>query len=358
MPFGVRNTTWSGVDAELVSATTGGAFGGTVTCYVNGDNTGQVLGGNGAGVCASVGNGVFSYVPLVAETNFVKIAFTFVGAGAIPQTVTIPTVSAGINAAVQTATSSVSISVTRIIQLALRRINVIQSGQTFIDPGLTTDAFSYLNMMLDDWESERLTKPFINVTYANLVPTKGTPANPYTVGVGGDFNIKRPTEIHHMNYQDNAQTPPLERPLTPLTRDAYIAIPLKQLTSPLPGSYFYNPTYAGALGSLFLWMIPTQGNLQGVLYTLATIAQFATLQDVVILPPAYQGAMVDNLAVLLGSIFRENIPLDPTLIESAARSKANLKRVNNELMDMSVDPALTLRRGVYNIFSDGVVGKL
>lgn len=93
MAFPVRNTAWSGIDAQMINASTGAPFVGTVTCYLNGDDTGQVLGSVAAGVCSSVGNGVYVYAPTAAETNFAKIAFTFIGTGAINQTITIATIT-------------------------------------------------------------------------------------------------------------------------------------------------------------------------------------------------------------------------------------------------------------------------
>lgn len=257
------------------------------------------------------------------------------------------------------------ITVSTLIRLALRRINIIQSGQTFVQPGYLQDSFYFLNLMLDSWQTETLTKPYLQVTTALLnppqptgTPIKGSTTNPYLVGSGSpDFNVLRPTEIHGMNYRDDDQQPPLERPLTPLTRDAYRGIPLKDLTSPLPGSYYYQPTYEQGFGAIFLWMVPTKPNLYGVLYTLSAIPQFASLDDVVILPPAYSLAIVDNLAVMLASTLRENLPPDPGLVASAATSKANLKRMNVEMADLSVDPALTLRRGIYNIMSDSQSGR-
>lgn len=351
--FPIRNTAWRGIDAQMISASTGGAFIGTVTCYVNGDETGQVLGQVGGGVCVSDGNGAYHYVPAVSETNYTKIAFTFIGLGAVNQMVQIATVPGQPPSTLTTG----QMSVQGIVRNALRRINVIQSGQTNIDGGLLSDGFTFLNLMMDAWQRDRLTKPYMQATYANLNAVKGVPGNPYTVGPGGDFNLIRPTQIEHMNFQDNSQNPPLERPLTALTNDAYAAIPLKTLTNTLPGAFYYQPSYTNSLGSIYLWMIPTQSNLQGVLYTRAPIPQFATLNDVVILPPAYCFAIIDNLAVICASTLREGIPPDPMLIQNAAMLKAELKRGNIEFMDLSVDPALTTRRGVYNIFSDSVTGR-
>lgn len=358
--FGLRGGHWPGLDVQLVTLDGTAFITGPCTVSVNGDNTGFIRGHTSGGIAAGDALGVHTYVPTTAETDYAKVSFLFEATGAIPQLVTVVTIPAQPKAT----TTTGQMSVQTLIRLALRRINVIQAGQTWVSPAYLTDAFLFLNLMLDAWQTETLTKPYLQVSYAMLNPPqppgvaiKGMPSNPYLVGPGGDFNIIRPTEIHGMNYQDNNQTPPLERPLTPLTRDAYRNIPLKQLTNPLPGCYYYQPTYEHGYGAIFLWMVPTRPNLLGVLYTLSPIPQFATLNDVVILPPSYALAVVDNLAVMLSGTFRENLPLDPTLAMSAATAKANLKRMNIEVADLSVDPALTLRRGIYNIFSDGQSGR-
>lgn len=243
-----------------------------------------------------------------------------------------------------------------LITFALTRINVLEPG---VDPtgDQLRDSFAFLNLMLDDWQTQRLTMPYTQVVTAPFSPVKGTPTNPYTVGTGGDINMLRPVYIDHINWRDETQVFPLERPLTPLTSDAYSAIPQKTLTSPIPGAWYYQPTYANNLGALYVWMIPQQANTTLVVYAPAPIAQFATVDATVILPPAYTFALIDNLAVILAGSFRENLPPDPGLVRNATLTKDHLMRANVTLADLSVDPALTTRRGVYNIFSDTTTGR-
>lgn len=82
-----RNTAGQFIGAQLVSATDGSAFTGTVTVYVTGDAGTQTIGSVGSGVCVSEGRGLHSYAPAQAETNFDHVAFTFTGTGAVPATV-------------------------------------------------------------------------------------------------------------------------------------------------------------------------------------------------------------------------------------------------------------------------------
>lgn len=82
-----KNTSGQAIGVQMVSASDGSAFTGSVTCYVTGDAGTQAAGSVGSGACTHEGNGYHTYAPAQAETNYNLIAFTFVGTGAIPVTV-------------------------------------------------------------------------------------------------------------------------------------------------------------------------------------------------------------------------------------------------------------------------------
>lgn len=84
-----RNVSGQFVGAQMVSASDGSAFTGSVTVYVTGDAGTQAVGSVGSGACTHEGNGFHSYAPAQAETNYTHVAFTFIGSGAIPATVQI-----------------------------------------------------------------------------------------------------------------------------------------------------------------------------------------------------------------------------------------------------------------------------
>jgi hypothetical protein len=92
IPF--RNTPGWAVGAEMIVEIGGGPFAGTVTVYVTGDGGTQTIGSVGSGLCANEGNGYYTYRPAQAETDYTLVAFTFIGAGAIPVTTQIPTIGA------------------------------------------------------------------------------------------------------------------------------------------------------------------------------------------------------------------------------------------------------------------------
>lgn len=89
----IRGLSWP-VDAQMVNATTGAAFAGSVSAYITKDGVPpQTLGTTGGGAAISLGNGLFSYTLTALETDAALVAVTFVGASAVPVTIQVATVT-------------------------------------------------------------------------------------------------------------------------------------------------------------------------------------------------------------------------------------------------------------------------
>lgn len=86
-----KNVSGQNVGAQLVSASDGSAFTGSVTVAVTVDAGTQATGSVGSGACTHEGGGYHTYAPAQAETNGDLIAFTFSGTGAVPVTVQVYT---------------------------------------------------------------------------------------------------------------------------------------------------------------------------------------------------------------------------------------------------------------------------
>lgn|SRR5574340_9889 len=86
-----KNVSGQFVGAQMINASTGAAFTGSVTVSVTGDAGIQAPGSVGSGACTHEGNGYHTYAPAQAETNYDLVAFTFTGTGAVPVTVQIYT---------------------------------------------------------------------------------------------------------------------------------------------------------------------------------------------------------------------------------------------------------------------------
>jgi len=83
----VKNTAGQKIGVQMVSASDGSAFTGSVTVSVTIDAGTQATGSVGSGACTHEGNGYHTYAPAQAETNGTLLAFTFTGTGAVPATV-------------------------------------------------------------------------------------------------------------------------------------------------------------------------------------------------------------------------------------------------------------------------------
>jgi hypothetical protein len=79
------------IGAQMISATDGSEFTGSVTCYVTKDGGSQAAGNTGAGACVHEGHGFHTYVADATDSNGDHIGFTFVGAGAVTATVQVYT---------------------------------------------------------------------------------------------------------------------------------------------------------------------------------------------------------------------------------------------------------------------------
>lgn len=80
----LKNQPNQSISAQLTNIADGQIFTGTASVFVTGDGGTQTA---GAGTIQSEGNGLFTYFPTQAETNYDHIAFTFTGVGAITATI-------------------------------------------------------------------------------------------------------------------------------------------------------------------------------------------------------------------------------------------------------------------------------
>lgn len=226
-----------------------------------------------------------------------------------------------------------------IVTAALRELGVLAAGEV-ATADEANSGLEELNRLVDQWAGEQLLIHRITRTTWTLV--SGTQV--YTVGAGGTVNVARPVFIDHVNFIDTSTDPDTEYQLTPLTDDAWAALAQKALTATKPSNWFYNPTFP--TGTLTLWPTPTNSGLQGALYAPQQVAEFASLDEVISLPPGYRRMLVKNLARDLAPSFDRQI--HPQLSEQAIESKATVKRNNYRLSDLSFDPAVT-GGGAYNI---------
>src|SRR5437762_2811451 len=171
--------------AQMVNATTGAAFAGTVSAFVTGDGGTQTAATNS---CTAEGNGYYSLVLTASETDFELVAVTFTGTGAIPATVQIITTAAVPTPAPSTAITGPGVTTAlTLITDAFEELNVFMPGEAI--PAVDGQkGLRILNAMIGQWAQERLTIPAVIRETFDLMANQAS----YTIGDGGDFDTVRP----------------------------------------------------------------------------------------------------------------------------------------------------------------------
>ena len=227
-----------------------------------------------------------------------------------------------------------------LITLALKDIGALGIGQS-ISPDDTADALATLNMMLGQWQGERL-------SVYHLVDTAfpSTGAQSYSVGYGGDINVQRPIAINAAYGRLNAgSSTPIDYPITVLdSREDYSRIALKSLQS-FPGWAYYDAAYP--LGNLIFYPVPNNAFELHVV-TMEALPQFDVPAQTISLPPEYIAAIRYNLALYLAPSYQ----LDPqrALVALASNAKRVVKRMNTQIQAMQMPRGLGSRQR-FNIFS-------
>jgi len=234
-------------------------------------------------------------------------------------------------------------SVLNIVNRALRLLGVTQTGEAS-GSDEASDAFSVLNMMIDDWNNDHLMlNGFINELFP-LTANTGV----YTIGPGGQFDTVRPIQITRAFVRYNTSASPsfqYDYGLEIVPNSKYQEIFLKQLSVTYPVYLFYNNT--SPLGEITLYPWPSQACSLG-LSSWNQIRQFTNLVQEIELPPGYEGALAYNLAVEMAPEFGKT--LDPIIGAKANETKAAIMRTNAELSYMHTDTALLPKR-TFNILT-------
>lgn len=238
-------------------------------------------------------------------------------------------------------------------QKALRTIGALGQGVP-ASPNDMQVAFEAANDMIDAWAAVRLTI-FQNLRYVfPIITGKGAPLTPYTIGVGGDFDIARPLWISDAMENLLTSTPALEIPLEILSYDEYANIAMKDMGSAMATALFYNGKFDTAgpdvgLGEIFLYPVPNgQNSLELVLYIPSPMRGFADIDTTEYsFPPGYAEAIRYSLAKRLSGEFR--MPLTSENEQLVVDTFAVIQRPNGPVPTLSTDYGLSGRAtGMWN----------
>lgn len=233
-----------------------------------------------------------------------------------------------------------------IINLALKTANVLGVGQTASAED-TNDAFNLLNMMMAQWQRRRY------MVY-QLVETvkQATGQLSYTIGIGGDFNIDRPSKIESAYFRQLNLTPlPVDYPFTILrAKEDYDRISIKKLNS-FPQYLFYDSGYP--LGNIFPWPVPND-QYEIHLTVMQQIQKFENLSDLIVFPPEYKAALMWNLTLELYPFF--GLPVSQVVQGKAEASMRIIKEANAQIPLLQMPITLRSNKGTYNIYGDYMIG--
>jgi hypothetical protein len=209
-----------------------------------------------------------------------------------------------------------------------------------------------LNDLLSEWSQQNSAIPVIGRERFLLVAGQGGPMNPYTIGIGGDFNTERPSNQNSLvsaNLILTASNPEVRVPLGIYTDQAYDANQLPDLSNSQPTGLYYNPTYQHDLGSIFLWPVPNTSVNNIELFLQKSIVQFPDLSTEMFVPEGYPKALKYALADLLQTPYGRT--LSPAANRIRVASVAAMRRSNDKLSDLGNDAYVFTqgRRTTYNI---------
>lgn len=220
-----------------------------------------------------------------------------------------------------------------IIRSAFTHLGVFNPSQPVPDNDGRV-ALDALNRLINTWQAQRLALPQEALYEYPL--TVGKQA--YTVGPASpvDFIQNRPDVAFRASIVPQVTaTGTYERPIPVLSVQEWQAEPFKDLSGTFPLKVYYDRTVPN--GTLYYWPTPTT-SCRTRLYVPTAINTFSDVADNQDLPPAYEEALIYNLALRLALPYGR--PVDPMLAKFAADSVYVLKRMNSMLEDLVIDPQL------------------
>ncbi len=223
-----------------------------------------------------------------------------------------------------------------IVEAALRNIGAVAIEEP-VSGAEANDALNVLNNMIAIWNTENL---LVYSVSPEVFPVVANQAS-YTMGVGGNFNTARPVLIENAYMRDSAGN---DYQIGIVNYDIYSQIITKTTTSTLPTVMYDDQNFP--LKTITFWPIAADSSYSFVLWTWRAISALPLLTTAISLPPGYQSALEFNLAVWLCPRYGKSCP--PELAALASGTKAQLKKINYEVKQLTFDPSLSNRGRVFN----------
>jgi len=205
-------------------------------------------------------------------------------------------------------------TVRELITSSLRVLTVVQKSEAPTADEMQ-DALEVLNDLLASWANDSLL--VYSRTWEDFALVPGQLS--YSIGTGGDFNTTRPTQI--ISAYITLAGSNISYPLMEITDDQYaLEINQKNLSSNIPQFYNFDNQYP--LAHIRIWQVPSTTSTFHM-QSEKQVSNFASLDDIIILPPGWNRAIRYNLAVDLSPEY--NMPITPVIAQIAQESKGILR---------------------------------
>jgi hypothetical protein len=241
--------------------------------------------------------------------------------------------------------NGVAVTASGLIYQALRSIGVIRAKQG-ASPDVIDDCFTYLNQMVDSWNTEALVIPATQRLVFDLSAGKAD----YTLGPGGDLDAVWPERIERAGIILTT-TAAIESPIKYQSLSERAGVSYKDGTG-IPVAVYDDQGFP--LRTLSLWPVPanTVGTLSLALYLPVMLGGFADLDTAYSFRPGYAQALWSNLALLIAPAMEEHSKIKSSRLQMVAdiavTAKARIKSANQGFETMGIDEALRSRGPVFD----------
>ena len=213
-----------------------------------------------------------------------------------------------------------STPVSQLLYMSLRLAGVTKVANITPSADQLSDALAQANLMIDQAQVKRPMIYTIRLTSYTLGTNKI-----YTLGTGGTLGPNRPVKIERATLMLSATGTPVHLQIFEGSYEEFADLAVQDIPGALPRFLYCD--YAYPLASIYL--VPQdRGGDKLELYDWQPIQSFVATTDVVQLPPGYQDWFVNNLAVRLASVFKEQgaSVTDDVRIEARKATQALMSR--------------------------------
>jgi hypothetical protein len=229
---------------------------------------------------------------------------------------------------------------------ALRLAGVTKVASITPSPDQLADCLIQANLMIDQAQVKRPLIYTIRLTSYTLGTSKV-----YTLGPSGSLGSNRPVKIEQARLILSTTGTPVHLKIFEGSYEDFANLAVQDIPGALPRFLYCD--YAYPLANIYL--VPQdKGGDKLELYDWQPIQSFVTSTDVVQLPPGYQDWFVNNLAVRLASVFKEQgaSVTDDVRIEARKATQAIMSRNSKSPRAMSDAPTSGRgRSGDFDYFS-------